>query len=180
MSTPSRLASSVALPSARTLKPMMIAFDADGQVDVGLGDATDAAVDDPQLDLVADLDPQQGLLERLDGAGVVALEDQVELAGLLQRGVEIVQADALAAARGQRVALARTAPVGDLPGDPVLVDDEQVVAGTGHRREADDLHRTRRQRLDDVLAVLVDHPPDAPVGVAGDDRVADPQRAALR
>ena len=99
--------------------------------------------------------------------------------GLLQRGIQIVQADALAGACGQRVALARTAPIGDLTGDPVLVDDQQVVTGTRHRREADDLDRTRRERLVDVLAVLVDHAPDAAVGVARDDRVADPQRAAL-
>ena len=32
MSTPSRLASSVALPSERTLKPMMMAFDADARL----------------------------------------------------------------------------------------------------------------------------------------------------
>ena len=98
---------------------------------------------------------------------------------LLQRGIQILQADPLAAARGQCVALARIAPVGDLAGDPVFVDDEQVVAGTGHRGETDDLDRTRRQCRRDVLAVLVDHAAHASVRVARDDRVADPQRSAL-
>src|SRR3712207_8176417 len=49
------------------------------QVDVALGDAADAAVDDPQRDVVAHLDLHQSLLERLHGARVVALDDQVEL-----------------------------------------------------------------------------------------------------
>src|SRR6478752_191780 len=148
------------------------------QIDVGLGDATDAAVDDAQFDLVADVDAQQGFLQRLYGAGVVALQDQVQLAGFLQRGIEVVEADALAGACRQCIALARAAPVGDLTGDPVLVDDEQVVTGTRHRREADDLDWTRRGCLLDVLTVFVDHPSHAPIGVAGDDRVADPQRSA--
>src|SRR5262249_10052079 len=137
------------------------------QVDVGLGDTTDTAVDDAQLHLVVDLDSHQGLFQRLDGTGVVALEDQVQLAGFLQRRIQVLQADPLARAGRQRVALAGAAPVGDLAGDAVLVDDQQVVTGAGHRRETDDLHRPRRQRLVDVLAVLVDHATDAAVGVAG-------------
>src|SRR3954452_16733492 len=47
------------------------------QVDVGLGDATDAAVDDPQLDVVAHLDLHERVLEGLDGTRVVTLDDQV-------------------------------------------------------------------------------------------------------
>src|SRR4051794_34611496 len=58
------------------------------QVDVALGDPADAAVDDPQRDVVAHLDLHQRLFERLDGARVVALDDQVELTGLLERGIE--------------------------------------------------------------------------------------------
>ena len=58
--------------------------------------------------------------------------------------IQVLQADPLAGPGGQRVALARAAPVGDLAGDAVLVDDQEVVAGAGHRREADDLHRPRR------------------------------------
>ena len=48
------------------------------QVDVVLRDGTDPAVDDAQLDLVAHVDLEQRVLERLDGTGDVALEDQVE------------------------------------------------------------------------------------------------------
>ena len=78
MSTPSRSASSSTRSADLTLKPMMIAVVDRGQVDVVLRDRTDTAVDDPQLDLVADVDLEQGVLECLDGTGDVALEDQVE------------------------------------------------------------------------------------------------------
>src|SRR4051812_31518942 len=149
------------------------------QVDVALGDPADAAVDDPQRQVVAHLDLHQGLLERLHGARVVALDDQVELAGLLERGVEVLQADPLAHRRVLRVADAGLPAVGDLPGDTVFLDDEERVTGPGHGGEADDLHRPRGQRLLELVAVLVEQRPDAPVGVAGHDRVALAQRAAL-
>lgn len=179
MSTPSRLASSLALPLRTDVEPDDDRARRRRQVDVGLGDATDTAADHPQAHLVVDLDIEQRLLEGLDRTGVVALDDQVQLRGLLQSGIQILEADPLAAAGRQRVALARAAPVRDLAGDAVLVDDEQVVTGAGHRGETDHLDRTRRQRLLDVHAVLVDHAAHAAVGVAGHDRVADPQRAAL-
>src|SRR3954452_10674056 len=150
-----------------------------GEVDVALGDPADAAVDDPQRDVVAHLDLHEGLLERLHGARVVALDDQVELTGLLQRGVEVLQADPLAHRRVLRVADAGLAPVGDLPGDAVLLDHEEGVAGTRHRGETHDLHGAGRQGLLQLGAVLVEQRPDAAVGVAGHERVADAQRAAL-
>ena len=79
MSTPSRSASSVALPCGRTLKPTMTASEAAASDDVGLGDRTDTAVDDPQRDLVADVDLGQRVLERLDRTSTVALEDEAQL-----------------------------------------------------------------------------------------------------
>src|SRR3954453_12423107 len=149
------------------------------QVDVALGDRADAAVDDPQRDVVAHLDLHQRLFERLDGARVVALDDQVELAVLLERGVEVLQADPLAHRRVLRVADAGLAAVGDLPGDAVLLDDEEGVTGTRHRGETHDLHGAGRQGLLQLVAVLVEQRPDAAVGVAGDQGVPDLQRAAL-
>src|SRR3954449_5087641 len=149
------------------------------QVDVALGDRADATVDDPQRDVVAHLDLHQRLFERLHGARVVALDDQVELAVLLERRVEVLEADPLAHLRVLRVADAGLPAVGDLPGDTVLLDDEERVTGPRHGGEADDLHRPRGQGLLELVAVLVEQRPDAPVGVAGHDRVALAQRAAL-
>ena len=48
------------------------------EVDVVQRDRADAAVDDPQVDLVAHVDLQQRVLEGLDRTGHVALEDEVE------------------------------------------------------------------------------------------------------
>src|SRR5207248_7677333 len=98
------------------------------QVDVGLGDATDTAVDDVELDIVADLELQQRGLERFDGTRVVTLDDQVEAARLLQGGVEVLEADPLAARRRGRVAGAGRTPLGDLPGHAVLVHHQARVA----------------------------------------------------
>src|SRR4051812_8848795 len=149
------------------------------QVDVALADRADAAVDDPQRDVVAHLDLHQRVLERLDGARVVTLDDQVELAVLLQRRVEVLQADPLAHGGVLRVADAGLAPVGDLPGDAVLLDDQEGVTGTRHGRETHDLHRAGRQGLLEPVAVLVEQRPHATEGVTGHQRVTDPQRAAL-
>src|SRR3954453_8379921 len=149
------------------------------QVDVALGDRADAAVDDPQRHVVAHLDLHQRLFERLDGARVVALDDQVELTALLERRVEVLQADPLAHRRVLRVADTGLAAVGDLPGDAVLLDHEEGVAGARHRGEAHDLHGAGRQRLLQLVAVLVEQRTNAPVGVAGHDRVTLAQRAAL-
>ena len=83
MSTPSRSASSCTPRTGFTLKPIDDGVGDDGQVDVVLGDATDAAVHDPQVDLVADVELDQRVLQRLDGAGVVTLDDQRQLFDLL-------------------------------------------------------------------------------------------------
>src|SRR6478752_3352284 len=150
------------------------------QVDVVLGDAADPAVHHPQVDLLAHVQLDQRVLQRLHGAGVVALDDQRELLDLLlgQRGAQVFQRDPPTGA-DLRLAGAGLPPFGDLPGHPVLLDDHGRVAGAGHRGEPEHLHRAGRQRLADVLAEVAEHGPDAPVGIAGHDRVADPQRAAL-
>src|SRR4051794_9461858 len=115
------------------------------QVDVGLGDRTDTAVDDPQADLVADVDLGQRVLERLDRAGHVALEDEVELLALplLHGGHEVLERTADAALGLHGRPLTRLALLGDLPGHPVVLDDDQVLTGAGHGGETEHHRRTR-------------------------------------
>src|SRR5699024_10189543 len=150
-----------------------------GQVDVGLGDRTDAPVDDPQLHFVLDLDPHQGLLERLDGARVVALDDEIELTRLLEVRVQVLEAAPRTATGRHRIALARVATVRSLAGRAGALHHHHGLAGTTDAGESDDLDWARRARLLDVLTVLVDHPTHETVGIAGDDRVADPQGVPL-
>src|ERR687892_1365257 len=125
-----------------------------GEVDVVVGDRTDAAVDDPQRDLLPHVDLEQGVLESLDGAGDVALDDEVE-----------------------RLDLALLQPV--LQRDPLAGLGEGRIAGAGDTGQTEDEHRTGRSGLLQRLAELVEHRPHAPVGLTGDDRVARAQRAAL-
>ena len=69
--------------------------------------------------------------------------------------------------------------VGELAGAAVVLDHAHVLAGLGHRVEAEHLDRLGRPGLLDALAGVVVHRAHAaPVG-AGDERVADVQRAAL-
>src|SRR5262249_12430492 len=153
-----------------------------GQVDVVLGDAADAAVHDPQRHLVArHLDLQQRVLQGLHRPGAVTLDDQVELLDLAfaEHPVQVLQADPAAALRQLGVALAGLPAAGDLPGHPVLLDDQERVAGAGHRGEPEHQHRAGRPGLLHRLAGFVVHRPDPAERVAGHDRVADAQRAAL-
>src|SRR3954447_3343156 len=151
------------------------------QHDVGLGDRTDPAVDDPHADLVAHVDLEQGVLEGLDRARTVTLEDEVQLVdlALLHAGEQVLERDATTADGQSRRPLTRLPTLGDLPRDAVIRGDDEVVTGTRHRGETEDLHRTGRARLGDGAAVLVEHGSDATVGVTGDDAVPDLQHTAL-
>src|SRR6478735_4365947 len=136
------------------------------QVDVGLGDRTDTAVDDPQVDLFADVDLGERVLEGLDRTGHIALEDEVELLALalLHGGHEVLEGTTHAALGLHGRTLPRLALLGDLPSHPVVLDDDQVLAGAGHRGQTEHHRGTRRVGLLDVLAVLVEHRPDPAVG----------------
>ena len=133
------------------------------------------------VDLLADVELEQRVLQGLHRAGHVALDDQQQFLALagLQHRLQVLERDPAAALRELGGPLAGLAALGDLPGHPVVGDDEEVVARLRHRGEAEDLHRARRRRLGELLAVLVEHGPDAAVGLARHDRVTDVQRAAL-
>ena len=181
MSTPSRWASSPARPGGPDVEADDDGLGRDGQVDVVLGDRADAAADDPQRHFLAHVELDQRVFQGLDRAGHVALDDQQQLFPLagLERRLQVLQRDPRPPLGEHRAALPGLAPLGDLPGHPVVVDDQEAVAGAGHGGEAEHLHRPGRRRLADLVAVLVQHGPDPAERLAADDRVADVQRAAL-
>src|SRR6478736_2001131 len=88
------------------------------EVDVVERDRADAAVDDAQVDLVAHVDLEQGVLERLDRTRHVTLEDEVEGLDLAGREglVEVLEADALASLGQGGLTVGRLALLGDLAG----------------------------------------------------------------
>src|SRR5699024_10723499 len=112
-----------------------------GQVDVGLRDRTDAAVDDPQIDLVAHIDLEQRVLERFDGTGDIALEDEVEHVDLAlgQCLGEVLEADALATAGGSGIALDGVALLGDLAGRAIVIGGDERITGARDRGQAEHL-----------------------------------------
>jgi hypothetical protein len=131
MSTPSRCASSPARPAGRTLKPMMIASEAMARL-------TSVSVIAPtprwmtQLDLLADVELEQRVLQGLHRAGHVALDDQVELLDARPFSAESRSSSVTrCGARRTGVALA------GLPRSAICrairssVDDKEVVAGPG-------------------------------------------------
>jgi hypothetical protein len=153
----------------------------DGQVDVVLGDRADAAADHAQADLFADIQLEQRVLQCLHRTGHVALDDEQQFLALagLERRLQVLERDPPPSLGELGDALARLPALGDLPGHPVIGDDQEVVARVGNGGQAEHLHRPGGRRLGDRLAVLVQHGPDPAERLAAHDRVADVQRAAL-
>ena len=137
-----------ASPTGRTLKPRIDRVGGRGEHHVGLVDAADAAVDDVDRDLVL---RQLGdlVLERLERAGDVGLEHEVELLelALLDAVEDVLERDLAAGAAGQRLGLeADRALAGQLAGLAVVLDDADVLAGLGDAVEAEHLDRVARDR----------------------------------
>ena len=84
------------------------------------------------------------VLERLQGAGDIGLEDDVELldVALLGPGEDLVEADLAGLAAGQRLGLeAVGALLGELAGAAVVLDRLHELAGVGDPVEAEHLDR---------------------------------------
>ena len=69
--------------------------------------------------------------------------------------------------------------LGDGAGAVDVVDDEELVAGDGQLAQAADDDRRAGAGLGDRLAAVVEQRADAAVAGAGEDDVADVQRAVL-
>ena len=130
-------------------------------------------VDDVDLHLVVDLDLEQRLLEGFHRTGVVALEDEVELAALLESLIQVLQRDTLLTTCLHRRTLTSVTLRSNLASHTVILNHEQVVARARNTVEALDLNRTGRACLFHVLAPLVDHATHATEVAADDNRVTD-------
>ena len=181
MSILSRLAISRACGLARTLKPMISAPDA-------LASVTSASLMPPtplQHDAVATFsvaEPRDRARDRLDRALHVGLDQHRQLLGgaladalqhLLQRAAATGDAGKLG------LPVATDAEVGDLARARLALHDMELVARLRRAVEAQDLDRERRPRRLHLLAAIVDQATHAAPLRAGDEDVADLQRAAL-
>jgi hypothetical protein len=85
----------------------------------------------------------------------------------------------LVAPPSPRLARLRLAVVGDLAGARFVLDDREAVAGRRDAGEAQHFDRHRRAGFLDLATLVVDQRADAGELGAGNDDVADPERAAL-
>src|SRR4051812_22541062 len=149
--------------------------------DVVVGDAADTLVDDVDAHLGM-LDLPELADDRLDGALHVALDHEVQVPHLagLHLLEEVLERDARRALLGELLAAeALGALLRSLARLPLVLDDARELAGGRRLVEAEDLHRVARLGLRKLLALVVVQCAYLAPGVAGDDRVADLERAAL-
>src|SRR5262249_33685275 len=147
---------------------------------VVLGDPADALVDDGDAHLGV-LDLRELADGRLDGALHVALEDEAQLldGALLHLGEERFERRAARALRELLAAEPLGAGLREVARLPLVLDHAPDLTGRRRLVEADDLDRIARLRLLQLLpAIVVERAHLAP-GVAGDDRIADAERAAM-
>ncbi len=155
-----------------------------GERDVVLGDAADGAVHERELHLVA-LELAEALGERLERALHVGLQDQVQRGRLARLDLveDVLELHAAVVTAGVAALVRQPLPLlaglGDRLGRLLVGGDTELVAGARHRRQAEHLHRRRRAGFLDLLALVVDQRPHAAPRRAGDDRVADLQRALV-
>ena len=122
------------------------------------------------------------VLDRLERAGHVGLDDEAELldGALLGELEDVLERDLAARAPRQRLGLqAVGALAGELARAALVLDHAHELAGLGHAVEAEHLDRLAGHRALDARAHEVVHRAHAPEVRAGDERVADAQRAAL-
>src|SRR5690606_7181645 len=150
-----------------------------GEHHVRLGDRADAGVDDVHGDLLV-RDLQQRVRDGLDGAGHVALDDEVEVGQLAEghAAADVVERDVLALAH-RLLALDLLPLLGDLPRLALVLEHDEAVPDLGSPAEAEDLDGPRRACRLHALVALVEHGADAPGVRPGHERVADLERAVL-
>ena len=178
---PLRLAAAAASLLARTREADDRGVEAFRQRHVGFRDAADAGMQDARGDFLG-AELLQRSEDRFQRALHVGLDDQREF--LAARGLELrhhlLERTAHAGDRGGGVlALLVGAIARDLAGAGFVLDHGEAIAGFRRAVEAEHLDRHRRAGLVEILALIGDQRADAAHFGAGDDDVADTQRAAL-
>ena len=135
-------------------------------------------MDDLQSDVVG-AELVQRIDQGLDGTLNIGLQDDIELLGsLLHPLIKLFQRDL----RGDGELPLPLLPdpiLPDVAGLFLVIDADELRAGLGNPRKADDFHRHRRPGLADTPALIVDHRPNPAEFRLGDERVPLAQRAFL-
>ena len=155
------------------------------EVDVGLGDPPDRAVHERQPHLfVLLVELAQRVRDGFERPLHIGFEHEVERRDLapLDHREDVLEPSATRERHRVREVCLAAPPrpgLGHGAGDLVVGGDPELVTRERDVVEAEDLDRHRRTRFGDGQAVIVEHRADAAPTAAGDDRLADPQRAAL-
>ena len=179
MSTLSRSARSAALRSGRTLKPMMMASDADAS---STSDSLIAPTPDRRILIFT--------LSVLSFASESASTSAEPCTSALMMSARSLLPSASCCCSDSSVTRPLFAPSAlafacscrntrNLPRLGRVVQRLERVAGRGHAAEAEHFHRRRRRRRLDRPAAVVDERAHLADDRAGDERVADVQRAVL-
>ena len=158
---------------------MTMASDASASMTSLSRDGADGRVDDVDAHLGL-VHLVERVLEGLDRALDVGLDDEVEVLELAFADAreQVVEGDVRLLALREGALLER-ALLGEVARVALVGEDAELVTGGRHGREAQDLDRIGGTGGLDGVALRVDERTDATVGGAGDDGVADAQRAAL-
>ena len=179
MSTSSCSASSCALRSGRTLKPMMMAFDAEAS-------STSVSVMAPTPDrsslkrTLSFESLRQQIAEHFHRALHVALEDDVQFLGA--GGLDLLRQAFERNARtlGQRgFAGFLLAVFGDAAGLVAIGDDDELIASLRQPFHAENFDRSRRRRRLQRCSAIVEHGANFSVNIADYEIIAGEQRAVL-
>ena len=157
----------------------------DREVDVGLGDAADAAKHERQANFVVILvELAQGVGDRFERALGVGLDDQVQRRDFaaLHHREDIFESGAARENHWvpQRGGLAAyRARFGDGARHLVARSNAQLVTGERNVVEPEYFDRNRRPGFDDLLTALVEHRAHAAPSGPGNDGIADVECAVL-
>ncbi len=138
-------------------------------------------MDDLDADLVGHLDLHQGILERLDRTGRIALDDDVEHIdlGLGELLLEVLKGDDLATLGQLSSALGSLTLLSNLAGGTIIGSHQEQVAGGGHGGQAQHLDRRGRASRIHGTTVFVQHGTHTTIRGAGHDGITHVERTGL-
>ena len=144
-----------------------------GEQDVRLRDGADGGMDDIEIDFLA-LDLAEGVKQRFHGALDIGLDDELEerVLALGERVEDVLERGTL---RGGKLLLALgfEALLGENLRFALALHDEEFIAGVGEAGEAEDLDRSGRRGLLDLLALVVDEGLYLAAVISADEGLAD-------
>ena len=97
----------------------------------------------------------------------------------LKHRIQVLQGHALPGPRRQSITLTGIPLVGNLPGNPVILYHQQIVAGARNPIQTLHLNGSGRTCFFHIITVFIHHAPHPTIGVTSNNGITNPQRATL-